>query len=81
MSLDQIELLTRAEIRITIGNTDFSFNVYHNLEKFHLLIGSALENWVYRTKTFTEKSFCDYVMSKGGGIVCMGEKQFNRLNS
>ncbi len=76
---ETVEFLTRAEIQFAVMGIDHHFTVYHNLEKYHLLIGNALESWVFRTKKFTKKSFCEYVMSKGGGIVCMGEKQFNRL--
>jgi hypothetical protein len=71
--------LEKAEISFKIFNTEYNFVVYHNLKKFGLLIDSALYNWVFRTTKFTEKSFCEYVTSKDPGIVCMPEKQYNRL--
>ena len=41
-----------------------SFNLEHNLDKFGLSIDAAFVNWSARTNDFTEKSFCDYVVSK-----------------
>jgi hypothetical protein len=41
-----------------------SFYLEHNLDKFGLSIDAAFVNWSARTKDFSEKSFCDYVVSK-----------------
>lgn len=55
--------------------------VYHNLpDNFGMSIRDAFENWQFRTRKHTSKSFCKYVMGKDPAFVCMTEKQFNRLN-
>jgi hypothetical protein len=51
------------------------FKIYLNIDD----INPALQNWLVRTKKFTAKSFCNYVLSKHEGddsIICLTEKEF-----
>lgn len=71
--------LFRGEIEVN-GRKEI-ITVYHNLPSAHgLSIIDAVENWVIRTKKFTAKSLCKYVMSKDESFVCITEKRFNHLN-
>lgn len=73
--------LKESEISFTVEDKSYGFKVYHNLpEQFGLSMEGALDNWVVRTKKYTAKSLCDYVMSKGNEIVCMTERQFKRIS-
>lgn len=65
-----------AIIKFEIDGEPFFFGVYHNLEEFGLDIEAAFTNWVYRTKEYTEKAFCNYVMSKDPNIECLSRKEF-----
>ena len=69
-----------AEISFNTDDKQHSFDVYHNLKSFGLSIESAFDNWVYRTKKYSVKSFCKYVMSKDVQIVCMDKITWDRLN-
>lgn len=40
----------------------------------------ALINWTDRTKEYTAKSLCDYILSKDTEFICMSENDFNKLN-
>ena len=67
---------------ITIGHSDgeIVFEVVHNLKSFGIDIDDALVNWLHRTKKFTAKSFCKYVMSKDESFVCMDSEHFERFS-
>lgn len=69
------------DVEFVVVDTKIQWSVYHNLQDtFGLSIEDALQNWMFRTRKYTAKSFCKYVMSKDPSLVCMTEKQFNRLN-
>lgn len=65
-----------AKIEFQIDGEPFIFEVYHNLKYFGLDIEAAFTNWVYRTKEYTQKSFCNYVMSKDINIECLSREDF-----
>jgi hypothetical protein len=66
----------KATLSFDVNGKHHVFTVYHNLESFGLHIESAYINWIHRTKKVTEKSFCNYIMSKDPQIVCMGENDY-----
>lgn len=70
------ENFQKATINFKYNWEPMEFAVYHNLSEFGLSIHDAFDNWWPRTEVFTEASFCEYVMSKDSGIVCLNEKQF-----
>lgn len=41
----------------------YKFSIAHNLQ-YPDEINAAFDNWMVRTKVFTDKSFCDYINSK-----------------
>lgn len=57
-------------IKFDLNDTPFEFVVVHNLREYGLDLEAAFLNWVYRTKEYTIKDFCDYVMSKDPLIKC-----------
>ena len=72
--------LKSVTISFNVDSFNYSFNIYHNLPDFNgLSIEDALNSWVYRTKEYSAKSFCDYVNSKNSGYVAITEKQFKRM--
>jgi len=54
--------------------------IYHNLGD---KINAAFENWIVRTKKYTEKSFCDYINHKNKqyltGHIAYTETEYNNL--
>lgn len=74
--------LFSADVKFKVNGIHVKFRVIHNLpETQGLDFYSALENWVYRTKKYTAKSLCDYIMSKNTGSICMTVYQYNKLNN
>lgn len=72
--------LNRADIEFKINGTPIKFSVIHNLSnRFGMSFNDAFENWIVRTKKYTAKSLCKYIMSKDQSFVAMTEKQFQRL--
>lgn len=43
-------------------------------------INAALDNWLARTKVFTQKSFINYINSKGV-YIAMTKEKYEKLNS
>ena len=73
--------LIKADIKFKVDGVLVEFSVIHNLPKtFGASLDCALTNWLARTDKFTAKSLCKYIMSKNTGVICMTEKQFERLN-
>lgn len=71
----------KGEIDFNINGKPYAFSVIHNLSNIPgMTIEGALQNWLERTKVFTDKSFCKYVMSKDESFVCLTQKQYDRLN-
>ena len=73
--------LTKANVQFKVDGKPFQFFIVHNLnEKFGLSFNDAFENWIRRTKEYTAKSLCEYIMSKGKEFVAMTETQYRRLS-
>jgi len=74
--------LFKADIEFKVNDREVKFSVVHNLPKtWGLNIENALDNWLFRTKHYTAKNFCKYVMSKDPSFVCMTMEQYNHLSS
>jgi len=69
--------LIKAEVEFKVNGKPIKFTVIHNLPNLE----DALDNWVNRTKKYTVKSFCNYVMDKHCNFVMMTEKQFKRISN
>lgn len=73
--------LFKADIEFKVNGKPVKFSVYHNLPKIKgMSMDDAVENWVHRTKVFSAKSLCRYIMSKHTEYVCMTEGTFRLLN-
>jgi len=73
--------ITESVVRFYVDYKEYNFKVYHNLpDTFGLSFEDAFNSWLYRTRSFTGKSLCKYIMSKNSEYICMTEEQFNRLN-
>lgn len=71
----------KADIEFKVNERKINFSVVHNLPKtWGMNIENALDNWLPRTKHYTARNFCQYVMSKDPSFVCMTISQYNRLN-
>lgn len=79
--MKQIELI-KVDVSFFVNKRKVEFSVVHNMpEIFGLSFECALDNWFARTKHYTARSLCKYIMSKNTGHVCMTMDQFNQLNS
>jgi len=57
--------LTKSVITFNVNEKKIKFSITHNLPKpFGLNIECALNSWLLRTKSFTAKSLCKYILSK-----------------
>jgi hypothetical protein len=65
-----------AIVKFNINGRAVKFNVINN---FPNEFNSALDCWLARTKTFTVKSFCEYVMNKNTEHIAMTKKTFDNL--
>jgi len=72
--------LVRSTITIGHSEGEVNFEVIHNLKSYGIDIEDAATCWIYRTKKFTAKSFCNYVLSKDPSFVCMDSEQYERLS-
>lgn len=81
----QIKIMTtkliKADVQFNVAGKPVKFSVIHNMPKtFGLSFDCALDNWLARTKTFTAKSLCRYIMSKQYNVVAMTESEYKRLS-
>ncbi len=56
--------MKRVTIKFRVRNKQYEYNIEHNLNRHSLDIEAALHNWLARTKDYSCKSFCQYVVSK-----------------
>ena len=68
-------------IEFRLNKRRISFKVVHNLsDKFGLNMHCAVNNWLTRTNDFTDKSLCEYIISKNTGDVCLTIGEWNSPN-
>jgi len=67
--------LHKADIEFNTKDGKVKFSIVHNLGE----INPALCNWLARTKKYTAKSLCKYIMSKDESFVAMPYKKFRKL--
>lgn len=73
--------LIKADVQFNVDGNPIKFSVIHNMPKtFGLSFDCALDNWLARTKKFTAKSLCKYIMSKQCDVVAMTEAEYKRLS-
>jgi hypothetical protein len=73
--------LYEAVIKLNINGQLHRFKIIHNLPNvFGVSINDALDCWIHRTKNYSARSFCEYILSKDSSLVAMTESQFKRLN-
>ena len=61
-------------INFKVNTKEISFTIYTDLDNIEI----AVQSWVYRTKTFTAESLCNYIKSKEPHITCLTEKQWKQ---
>lgn len=66
-------------VKFNVDEKPVSFNVITNMTSLGFSIEAAVDNWIPRTKKFTAQSLCDYVCSKDVNVVCITEKEYNKL--
>lgn len=70
----------RAEIKFFVDGKKKEFSIIHNIQGgVDGTIDAALTNWQARTRSFADKSFCEYIKSKGVHVAYT-EKEFQELN-
>jgi hypothetical protein len=70
----------KTDIEFKVNGRAIKFSVYHNLPKTRgLSMDDAVTNWVYRTKKYTAKSLCRYIMDKETEFICMTEETYKEL--
>lgn len=72
--------LTEARVEFYVDKVKVEFKVIHNLPLVKgMSFMDALNSWLARTKIYTSKSLCKYIMSKDESFVVMTEKQYKNL--
>ena len=71
------------EVSFTISN-GVKIHVFHNLplDVKGFTISDAANSWLARTKEYTSKSFCDYVLSKRStlpNVICMTKEEYAKM--
>lgn len=63
-----------------LNNKPYRFNVYTNLPNiFGMSVRDALHSWVYRTRKYTARSFCEYIKGKDTNFIALTETEFKAL--
>jgi hypothetical protein len=52
----------KANVKFKVNKKLVKFNIIHNMDNSDFM--AALDSWQTRTEEFTDRSFCDYVLSK-----------------
>lgn len=70
----------KANIKFKVDGKPIEFSVYHNLPQIRgLSIKDAVVNWSARTKKYTDKSLCKYIMKKQTGYCCFTQSQLDNM--
>lgn len=75
---DRITKLNKTSVRLSNGT---EFTIVHELP-MEGVVGSfeaAFDNWISRTKHYTDDSFCAYVKSKSPNTIFVTLDQFEKL--
>jgi hypothetical protein len=70
--------LTRSQITFKVDGVPHELDIVHNLpNQFGLSIENALDNWLARTKDYTEEAFIKYINDKNTAFICVSFKELS----